>query len=83
MDESTGNKSAPVKDIRLLTVAGISLQPGGMSCGTCTAHLTIIDIPNEIAYIVPLQTENLQGLLGEGEFCLKATDTECPDEPTP
>lgn len=69
-----------VTDVRLLFATALSARPGGLSTPDCIGHLTIIDMPQEQAWMVPLTSEALHGLIGEMEHILKSADKTCQED---
>lgn len=56
-----------VRDIYLLRISctGLDFKEGGMSEPTAIAHFVIADLPNERAFIVPVNKTGINALIGQ------------------
>lgn len=57
----------PIKETRLLHLAGANLKAGGLDSEQAVAHLRVVDVPNLTVLLIPMDRASLERIISEAE----------------
>ena len=76
---NAGFQPVRIKSQELIFLPGIDIKPGGLEQGDSVAHLQIVDLAQGRVWLVPLNTEALNSIIGQATHIHDAVTTGTPD----